>query len=54
MKIKAIAYKKIDAKGRMVIPKEMLKMINADENTNFIVKVIENNKKVYLKLEKEE
>lgn len=53
MKIKLMTIRKIGNKGRIVLPKEMTEMLGINPNDNLTIKVIESNKKLSIKIEKE-
>lgn len=53
MKIKGILKRKIDSKGRILIPKELMNIIDFNSSDLLTIKVIEHNKKTWIKIEKE-
>lgn len=54
MKIKGMIKRRIDSKGRILIPKELTDIIGINGSDLLTIKVIEHNKKTWLKIEKEE
>lgn len=54
MKIKGMIKRKIDNKGRILIPKELTDIVGINGSDLLTIKVIEHNKKTWLKIEKEE
>ena len=53
MKIKGMIKRKIDNKGRILIPKELTDIIGINGSDLLTIKVIEHNKKTWIKIEKE-